>query len=178
MYIGNNSVCLPQLSHPATSHASQECSAVQSQQVAAVEWDQNSGAKRTENVMCNPTACVGVVDKRWAAPQRVWLDTTAGKTSVAHLHISLPGTLTQSTRSHTGTHRIACTLCVPGRAWRVDGEANTLMTFLPAYLSFHLSAHYICINLDNKEHISYFIQLFLYISIYVDSPVLKPQHFI
>ena len=64
MYIGNNSVCLPLLSHPATSYASQECLAVQNQQVAAVEQNQNTEAKRMENVICDTVVLMDDDDKR------------------------------------------------------------------------------------------------------------------
>ena len=62
MYIGNNSVCLPQLSHPAGSYASQEYLAVQNQQVAAVP--EHRGKKRMENVICNRAAVTDDDDKR------------------------------------------------------------------------------------------------------------------
>ena len=64
MYIGNNSVCLPQLSHPAASYASQEYLAVQNQQVAAVEQNQNTEAKRMENVICDTVVLMDDDDKR------------------------------------------------------------------------------------------------------------------
>lgn len=64
MYIGNNSVCLPQLGHPAASDASQEHLAVQNQQVADVEQHQNTGAKRMEKVVCGTEALMDGDDKR------------------------------------------------------------------------------------------------------------------
>lgn len=71
MYIGNNSVCLPQLSHAVASHASQGYLAVQNQQVAAVEQDQSTGGKRMENVICDSTAWMRDDDERREAPRRV-----------------------------------------------------------------------------------------------------------
>lgn len=62
MYIGNNSVCLPQLGHPAASDASQEDLAVQSQQVADVEQNQNPGAKK--NGKSGTAALMDEDDKR------------------------------------------------------------------------------------------------------------------
>lgn len=64
MYIGNNSVCLPQLSHPAASDASQEDLAVQNQQLADVEQYQNTGAGRMEKVICDTAALMDGDDKR------------------------------------------------------------------------------------------------------------------
>lgn len=65
MYIGNNSVCLPQLSHPAASYASQEYLAVQNQQVAAAELYQTPGAKEgVENVLCDTAVLMNDDDKR------------------------------------------------------------------------------------------------------------------
>lgn len=64
MYLGNNSVCLPQLSHPEASSASQKYLAVQNQQVAAVEQNQNTGAKRMENVICDTGFLMEGDDKR------------------------------------------------------------------------------------------------------------------
>lgn len=69
MYLGNNSVCLPQLSHPAASYASQKYLAVQNQQVAAVEQNQNTGAKRMENVICDAAVLMHDDDKDERHPE-------------------------------------------------------------------------------------------------------------